>query len=107
MNPDAELAQGFVFTTLVFGQILFASSMTLLGVVSHFLKKVVKDKIAKPIEYWSNHWPQSVLSIVGAVVGCIILIHINESSMLAFFGVGYAADSVLNKAGQAANRVNL
>lgn len=67
-----------------------------LGVFAHYVKKCAKDDHSWK-EYWVGHKYNTILSLIGAVVGYLMLSEMGQSDLLSYFLVGYTCDSVLNK----------
>lgn len=83
--------------------IFAAVGMMLLGTASHFLKKVVEIRRAGEsnslIDYWRRHPYESLLSIIGAIVGLIVLHQMGELTLLTAYGTGYMANSMSDALG--------
>ena len=82
---------------LTITQIALAALMWLMGLASHYLKKCIREKIGFK-EYWTSHPNESVLSVVGGIAALIVLLNAGETDLFVFFGAGYIADSLINKA---------
>lgn len=80
------------------GYILLSFSVTILGTLVHYVKKCIKLE-ADWNTYWSKHKPQTITAIF-AVLGSYFTILYTEAdpSLLTFIAVGYAIDSMFNKA---------
>lgn len=78
--------------------ILGAAAMMLLGTASHFLKKVVEVRRAGEtvslVGYWRGHPYESMLSVIGAIVGLVVLHQMGELTLLTAYGTGYVANSM-------------
>ena len=70
-----------------------------IGIIAHFLNKKIKGETVDDIKnYFKSHFRNTAVSIIGAVFGFTMLITMSELGIIASFTVGYAADSMLNKA---------
>lgn len=85
--------------------IVFALLTTFLGVVAHYLKKIGRDNYHWK-EYWTTNWQSSLVSIGGALFATMVMLQSGETSLLQFFFIGFANDSILNKAMKKAKNVN-
>jgi len=86
-----------LFSQLTSDKIGFAMLATLAGLFVHFGKKVLRDGY-EWASYWKTQGVSSLMSIVGSMGSSYALFETGETQMLAFFFIGYAADSLLNKA---------
>ena len=70
-----------------------------IGIIAHFLKKKIKGETIDDIKnYFRSHFRNTVISIIGAIFGFVLLVTTASLGIIASFTVGYAADSMLNKA---------
>jgi len=76
--------------------ILFNFLIVLIGTVVHFMKKTNQDGVSMK-DYWLTKKKQSVISIVGSIVGFIILVKMGDNASLNYFAIGYMSDSFLNR----------
>lgn len=68
-----------------------------LGVVAHFTKKCVREKVGF-VQYWMEHKPSSVASLTTGLISLAsILIYFPNPDLVTIFSAGYIADSVMNK----------
>ena len=68
------------------------------GVVAHYVKKCKRDDICFR-DYWMSHMDASVSSIVVGLIALITtLVNEPNASIITYFGIGYAIDSMINKA---------
>lgn len=79
--------------------------MTLLGLIAHFLKELVREKaetgiVTRFTSYWVKYPFQSGLSVIGAIAGFIVLREADQLSTIGAFGLGYAADSMADIMGK-------
>ena len=80
------------------GYIVLALLAWLSGIISHYVKKCKRDDICFK-DYWMDHADASVSSIVlGLVAFATTLINEPNASIITYFGIGYAIDSMVNKA---------
>ena len=72
--------------------------MAFLGLATHFLKAMMEIKLSKAditfSEYWKTKPYQSLLSVIGCIVGYISLDSMGQLTSLTAFGVGYMANSM-------------
>jgi len=92
--------------------------MLFLGVTTHFLKEIinirkeetrnnVKEKTTF-LSYWKDYPYQSLLSIIGAIVGYNLLDMTNQLTPLTAFGVGYISNSISDIIGnRITNKINV
>lgn len=71
---------------------------TLLGMLTNFLKTVKLQQKVTLADYTKKYVWNSIASIVGATIGWAYLYEQDTQTLLAYFGVGYMSDSILNKA---------
>lgn len=83
---------------------LFLAFVTVLGLLTHFIKKSIELNIGFA-HYWFSNRSSSALSIIGAMLGFIMLYQMGDVSPFAYFGIGYASDSILNKIENSATAV--
>ena len=84
---------------LYFAKLVFYFLVTVLGVISHFLKKKIKGETLSDItEYFKDHFKSTIVTIIAAVISFAVLVASNDISILSAFAVGYSADSLFNKA---------
>lgn len=78
--------------------------MTVLGVLTHFLKKLLNLKKSgnevSPLEYWKLYPYQTTMSLVGAVVGYFFLVEAGQLSIATAYAIGYMSDSVSDVVGE-------
>lgn len=75
---------------------LYGGLCVLAGILIHFYKKVIREKITFK-EYWIKNKRSSVQSIVGALFAYIlILIQQPSPDVITLIGAGYIMDSILN-----------
>lgn len=78
-----------------------------LGLLTHFLKKLVvarkDDEGINFKSYWIDHPYQSIISIIGGIVGFALMIEMGELSLLTSFFYGYIADSSIELIGRRKN----
>lgn len=79
-------------------------TMAVCGLLTHFLKDVVriraeKDKISLH-QYWTMYPYQTMLSVIGAIVGVVALQEMNQLTSLTAFGAGYMSNSVADIIGK-------
>lgn len=68
------------------------------GVAAHYIKKCKRDDICFK-EYWTTHMDASVTSIVFGLTALVTtLVNDPKASLITYFGIGYAIDSMVNKA---------
>lgn len=84
------------FTRVPLETLLVGFLLMLLGEVTHGIKVTMKDKTCTFKSYFVDNWRQVAMSVIGGIVGYFVLIQMNELSLLAYFGVGYAAENVLH-----------
>lgn len=86
-------------------EILLSLVMVICGLIVHFLKDLIRikqetDKLPSIKGYWREHPYQSLICIVGAVVGFIALFSTGQLTPITAFGVGYMANSVADTIGK-------
>ena len=69
------------------------------GVMVHFLKELINVKKSTGTavtfhQYWIGNKYQSILCIIGALVGYVFLQQTNQLTAISAFGIGYMADSI-------------
>jgi hypothetical protein len=79
--------------------------MVVVGLVSHFLKDIVRIRkedgvMINPVEYFVKFPYQSVLAVLSAFSGTVIAYEMGELTMLTAFAVGYMANSVADTIGK-------
>lgn len=78
--------------------------MTLLGVLTHFLKKLINlkksGKEVSPLQYWKLYPYQTSLSLVGAIVGYFFMLEADQLTMATAYAIGYMSDSVSDVVGE-------
>jgi hypothetical protein len=79
-------------------------TMAICGLLTHFLKDLMriraeKDKISL-YEYWVMYPYQTLLSLIGTVVGIVALEEMSQLSSLTAFGAGYMSNSVADVIGK-------
>lgn len=79
--------------------------MLVLGLVAHFLKdfaRIRKETGRNPsiMRYWRDNPHQSLLSVVSAVAGFIVLLETKELTSVTAFMLGYMANSVADILGK-------
>lgn len=73
--------------------------VTFLGVVAHYIKKCVREKLDW-VKYWTTNKGNSLLVIFGVLTSYFgILLTDPNPSMLTFISISYMIDSMLNKDG--------
>lgn len=70
-----------------------------LGVLSHLLKEFIRIKKEESSyigfkTYFLSYPYQTALTVIGALVGFVILIETNQLSVINAFTIGYIADSI-------------
>lgn len=78
--------------------ILISFLITLTGTLSHYAKKCLRSE-ADWDTYWQNNKRNTALSLV-SMVGAYFGVLVNDpnASLLTFIAIGYATDSLANKA---------
>lgn len=82
--------------------------LCVLGLLTHQLSILAEMSQAKgrrvgPIEYIRERPYKLSLSIIGAVIGYIILAQVGELTLLTAYGVGYMANDSIDRAGKIAS----
>lgn len=81
-----------------------AGLLTLVGVVSHILKKIVEvrqeDDQFHLITYLTKYPYQTMLIFLGAIGGFFVLLEVNQLTYASAFGMGYIANSMGDVAGK-------
>jgi len=81
--------------------VLVVGVMAILGVLSHFLKKKVTGQSLDDIkEYFSGHFKDTALMLIGTVIGVGMLFYFENANFHTAFLTGYTADSLFNKGKQ-------
>jgi len=82
---------------LSFTNILISLLAWAVGVIAHFTKKCVREKVGF-VQYWLEHKPSSVASLTTGLISlATILIYFPNPDLLTIFSAGYITDSVMNK----------
>ena len=81
-------------------------AMAVIGLLPHFLKDLVRiraegNKIGMHT-YWTKYPYQSMLCVIGAIVGIAALEEMNQLTSLTAFGAGYMSNSVADVIGKRA-----
>lgn len=84
--------------------------MALCGVLTHFCKHLIEARKSDPGLTWSNYWtnniPQSVLSLVGTVVLCVVAVETDSANSMMFFACGVMGNSAGDIIGKRASKLN-
>lgn len=82
--------------------------LLLLGLATHFLKRVVEERAAGRIislrTYWVEHPYHSALAVASAVAGFVLLYGTAELTRITAWGLGYMADSAAGMLGKRAGQ---
>ena len=70
--------------------------LTALGIVAHCLKKMAKDKISLR-DYWITNVGSSASSVIGSVIGFVMLTYYGITDPVYYVSLGFIGDSILNK----------
>jgi len=62
-----------------------------------------RKTFVSPLAYIRERPYKVVMAIIGAVIGYVVLMQINELSMLTAFGAGYISSDGADRAGRIAN----
>lgn len=85
------------------GYFAFSFFITLLGVMSHYVKKCVLEGFHWG-QYWMANKANSIASISAALTAYLTILMTDPSpSIITFLTIGYMTDSVLNKPGATRN----
>lgn len=86
-----------------------AGLMTLLGVATHVLKKIIEIRQADDSfhlkDYLTKYPYQTSLIVIGALGGFFLLQEINQLTYASAFGMGFVANSVGEAAGKRSSTV--
>lgn len=78
--------------------------MLLLGMLSHFLKAIIEARRSGEEmgfrQYWIQYKYQSALSVIASLCFYVILIQMEELSLLTAFGAGYLGDNAADIIGK-------
>ena len=77
-------------------EVLLNFSLVFVGIFAHFIKKCKVEKISL-LHYWKDQPYNSMLSLIGAFVGFVVLLKMGDSNIISYFRAGYLADSMLNR----------
>lgn len=84
--------------------------MAACGVLSHFAKHLINARKEDPdltwSNYWTNHIPQSILSIVGTIVLCVVAIEMGDMNSMMAFACGVMGNSAADMLGKRAGKIN-
>ena len=73
--------------------------LAILGLVTHFLKKVIEDRENNPTETLKNYYTknpyQTAMSIAACVVGMLALWGTDDMTRTTAFMLGYMSDSAV------------
>lgn len=72
-----------------------------LGVVLHFLTELKNLKIS-PKQYWTNNPYQTLICLVGALIGYMLLLESHETRLVYYVGYGFICNTIPNIIGQRA-----
>ena len=89
------------YTPLIIDTLMYLAYFVImvLGVISHFFKKKIKGETVADIKaYFHSHFKETVVTLIAAVIGFASLIATDGMSVIAAFTVGFAAESLFNKA---------
>lgn len=95
-----ELKQGGKMEWLLSPSILYA--LSILGMLSHFLKKKIKGESFTEIgKYFHDNPKSTILAFIATSVGFLIYINTLATGLTVDFffvyGIGYTCDSLFNK----------
>lgn len=77
----------------------------LIGVIAHFFKKKIKGETIADIKaYFKNHFKNTALAFISAIVLFISLAATGGLGAIASFTAGYASDSLFNRAESASKK---
>lgn len=79
--------------------------MLLMGLAAHFIKDMARirketGRLITPRDYWLMYPYQSLLCIIGAVAGYLIMYETGQLSGVNAFGIGYLANSIADIIGK-------
>lgn len=80
------------------GYLVLSFVVTLVGVVSHYVKKCLKAE-AEWNTYWVTHKNQTATALMAALgsYGTVLMTETN-ASLITYLAIGYVVDSMFNKA---------
>ena len=82
--------------------------LVLLGVAMHFCKAMVGRRIEgrpiKPIEYWKRNPYQSLITILGALTGYLVLTQTGTPTPMEAVSAGFLANSFADTIGHRQNQ---
>jgi len=86
-------------TTYTLGYLILTFVILVLGIITHFLKKKIQgENLDDIVTYFKSHFKNTVATIIAACVAYGSLVATTGLSIIASFTIGYAADSLFNRA---------
>jgi len=83
---------------MLFGEWVLMIVLTILGILSHFLKKKIKgETLSDIIQYFRTHFRSTLMVVVGALAGFAVTWQMDSLNYFSAFSVGYLADSFFNR----------
>lgn len=83
--------------------------MAICGVLTHFCKHLLQARQSDPnltwLNYWTDHIPQSVLSIVGTIVLFVVAIETGNMNSLMAFACGVMGNSASDIIGKRVSKL--
>lgn len=87
-------------------EMIIWSALVVLGVLLHFLKKVVEarkqEKTINLKKYWKDNPYNSAITIIGSIVGFLIFWRLGYMNDVLALGTGYAGNSLADMFGDRA-----
>lgn len=84
--------------------------MAVCGILTHFCKHLIQARKTNPDLTWRNYWtnniPQTILSVVGTIVLCVVAVETDSASAMMFFSCGVMGNSAADIIGDRANKFN-
>lgn len=73
-------------------------ALAFLGMLGHYLKRRVKGETFSDVRgYFVNHARESILSLIGLVIGFLAAYSTETLNMVSAPLIGYTADSIFNR----------
>jgi hypothetical protein len=91
--------------------LLFSTMLGVAGMLSHQLKQIIESKVSKGeaftlIRYWTDNWPQSVLSVVSTASVLILGAYAGDLNPMSAYLAGIAGNTAAELIGPRKSRIS-